>query len=81
MTEWLVRLKGHEFDLGELSDHFASAKCNVKKDDDGVIKSFRNIPRVLVITPAELEVAAIVWARSLLVSESALEEVQKRGAA
>jgi len=35
MTEWLVRLKGHEFDLGELSDHFASAKCNVKKDDDG----------------------------------------------
>ncbi len=34
MTEWLVRLKGHEFDLEELSDHFASAKCNVKKDDD-----------------------------------------------
>jgi hypothetical protein len=36
---------------------------------------------VLVITPAELEVAAIVWARSLLVSEGALEDVQKRGAA
>jgi hypothetical protein len=34
-----------------------------------------------VITPAELEVTAIVWARSLLLSESALEEVQKRGAA
>jgi large subunit ribosomal protein L4 len=53
----------------------------VQEDDDGVIKSFRNIPRVLVITPAELEVTAIVRARSLLVSESALEEVQRRGAA
>jgi large subunit ribosomal protein L4 len=53
----------------------------VREDDDQVIKSFRNLERVLVITPAELEVAAIVWARSLLVSEPALEEVQKRGAA
>jgi large subunit ribosomal protein L4 len=51
----------------------------VREDDDAVIKSFRNLERVLVITPAELEVAAVVWARSLLVSESALEEVQKRG--
>jgi large subunit ribosomal protein L4 len=53
----------------------------VQEDDDNVIKSFRNLERVLVITPAELEVAAIVWARSLLVTESALEDVQKRGAA
>jgi large subunit ribosomal protein L4 len=53
----------------------------VQDDDDAVIKSFRNLERVLVITPAELEVAAIVWARSLLVSESALEEVQRKGAA
>jgi large subunit ribosomal protein L4 len=53
----------------------------VQEDDENVIKSFRNLDRVLVITPAELEVAAIVWARSLLVSESALEDVQKRGAA
>jgi large subunit ribosomal protein L4 len=50
-------------------------------DDDQIIKSFRNIERVLVITPAELEVTAIVWARSLLVTEPALDEVQKRGAA
>jgi large subunit ribosomal protein L4 len=53
----------------------------VQEGDDTVIKSFRNLERVLVITPAELEVAAIVWARSLLVTEPALEEVQKRGAA
>jgi len=53
----------------------------VREDDDHVIKSFRNLDRVLVITPPELEVAAIVWARSLLVSEGALDDVQKRGAA
>jgi ribosomal protein L4 len=51
----------------------------VQEDDEAVIKSFRNIDKVLVITPAELEVAAIVWARSLLVSEPALEDVQRRG--
>ncbi len=51
----------------------------VQEDDEAVIKSFRNIARVLVITPAELEVAAIVWARSLLVSEPALEDVQRKG--
>jgi large subunit ribosomal protein L4 len=51
----------------------------VREDDDQIIKSFRNLERVLVITPAELEVAAIVWARSLLVTEGALEDVQKRG--
>jgi large subunit ribosomal protein L4 len=53
----------------------------VQDDDEAVIKSFRNLERVSVITPAELEVAAIVWARSLLVTESALEEVQQKGVA
>jgi large subunit ribosomal protein L4 len=51
----------------------------VQEDEEGVIKSFRNLERVLVVTPAELEVAAIVWARSLLVTEAALEDVQRRG--
>jgi large subunit ribosomal protein L4 len=51
------------------------------EDDVGLIKSFRNIERVLVLTPGELDVASLVWARSLLVSQSALEAVQKRGAA
>jgi large subunit ribosomal protein L4 len=53
----------------------------VQEGEDAVIKSFRNLERVLLITPGELEVAAIVWARSLLVTEGALEEVQRRGAA
>lgn len=53
----------------------------VQEDEDNIIKSFRNLERVLVITPAELEVAAVVWARSLLVTEAALEDVKKRGAA
>jgi large subunit ribosomal protein L4 len=53
----------------------------VQEGQEAVIKSFRNLDRVLVITPDELEVAAILWARSLLVTEPALEDVQKRGAA
>jgi large subunit ribosomal protein L4 len=53
----------------------------VREDDEQIIKSFRNLERVVVVTPAELEVAAIVWARSLLVTEGALEDVQRRGAA
>jgi large subunit ribosomal protein L4 len=53
----------------------------VQEDEETVIKSFRNLQRVLLVTPADLEVAAIVWARSLLVSESALDAVQQRGAA
>ncbi len=51
------------------------------EDEDAVIKSFRNLERVLVTVPAELEVSEIVWARSLLVTEDALEAVQARGAA
>ncbi len=35
MTEWLVRLQGHAFDLEELSNHFTSADRNVNKDEDG----------------------------------------------
>src|SRR5881394_1642578 len=45
---------------------------------DTLIKSFRNLPRVLVTVPAELEVAHVVWARSLVVTEAALPLVQGR---
>jgi ribosomal protein L4 len=38
-------------------------------------KSFRNLDRVLVVEPSELEVGALVWARSLLTSEAALARV------
>lgn len=42
------------------------------------VKSFRNLERVAVVAPSELEVGAVVWARSLLVSEAALGELEKR---
>jgi large subunit ribosomal protein L4 len=41
-------------------------------------KSFRNLPRVVVVAPSELEVGAVVWARSLVVSEGALPTVETR---
>jgi large subunit ribosomal protein L4 len=50
------------------------------EDEDVLIKSFRNLPRVHVTVASELEVATIVWARSLLISEAALPLVQRRAA-
>ena len=47
-------------------------------DEVALIKSFRNLERVAVTVPAELEVQQVVWAGSLLVSEGALEHVQGR---
>jgi large subunit ribosomal protein L4 len=41
-------------------------------EEQALIRSFRNLDRVAVVTPGELEVGAVVWARSLLVSEDAL---------
>jgi large subunit ribosomal protein L4 len=45
--------------------------------EDLLVKSFRNLDRVLVIEPSELEVGAVVWARSLLTTQSALERIQE----
>jgi large subunit ribosomal protein L4 len=50
------------------------------EDEETVIKSFRNLERVLVTVPGELEVAGVVWARSLLVTEAALPLVEGRAA-
>jgi large subunit ribosomal protein L4 len=50
----------------------------VTEDEEILVKSFRNLERVLVTTPAELEVAGVVWARSLLISEDALPLVLGR---
>jgi large subunit ribosomal protein L4 len=50
-------------------------------EEETLIKSFRNLERVLVIAPAEVEVAALVWARSLLVTESAREQLEQRSSA
>jgi large subunit ribosomal protein L4 len=50
----------------------------VREEDEQIVKSFRNLDRVLLVTPSELEVAALVWARSLLVSQDALDDIQRR---
>jgi ribosomal protein L4 len=50
----------------------------VTEDEETVAKSFRNLDRVLVTVPSELEVAHVVWARSLVVSQAALDAVQGR---
>src|SRR5262249_49091596 len=47
-------------------------------EEQNVSKSFRNLDRAVVVTPAELEVAALVWARSVLVTQDALEAVKGR---
>ena len=47
-------------------------------EDEGLVKSFRNLDRVVITAPSDLEVRQVVWARSLLISESALEDVQGR---
>jgi large subunit ribosomal protein L4 len=53
----------------------------VTEDEEVLVKSFRNLEKVLVTTPSELEVAALLWARSLLVSEAALPLVLARAGA
>ena len=50
----------------------------VGEDEAALAKSFRNIDRVAVTVPSELEVTQVVWARSLLVSQAALGAVQGR---
>ena len=50
----------------------------VTKDEQNVVRSFRNIDKVVVTTPGELEVAALVWARSVLVTEDALDLVKAK---
>jgi len=47
-------------------------------EDEALIKSFRNLDRVEVTVPGELEVRHVVRAASLLISEPALEQVQGR---
>jgi large subunit ribosomal protein L4 len=44
-------------------------------DEEVLVKSFRNLAKALVLEPSELEVGAIVWARSVLATEGALERV------
>jgi large subunit ribosomal protein L4 len=48
------------------------------EDEVGLAKSFRNLQRVAVVQPSELEIGAVVWARSLLVTEAALPVIEGR---
>src|SRR6266540_2703054 len=50
----------------------------VTNDEQNVARSFRNLDRVVVVKPGELEVAALVWARSVLVTEDALDLVKAK---
>jgi large subunit ribosomal protein L4 len=51
------------------------------EEEENVVKSFRNLPKVLVTVPSELEVSTVVWGRSLLITEAALPLVQGRAGA
>jgi large subunit ribosomal protein L4 len=53
----------------------------VTDEEELLAKSFRNLDRVLVTAPSELEVAALVWAKSVVVSEAALPLVLGRAGA
>jgi len=50
----------------------------VNEDEELLVKSFRNLEKVVVTVPAELEVASLVWARSVLISEAAMPLVLGR---
>jgi large subunit ribosomal protein L4 len=53
----------------------------VNEDEELLVKSFRNLEKVLVTVPAELEVASLLWARSVLISEAAMPLVLRRAGA
>jgi ribosomal protein L4 len=44
----------------------------VQRGEDALVRSFRNLERTHVVETGELEVADLVWARSLIVSKAAL---------
>lgn len=48
-----------------------------ERDEDAVVKSFRNLDRTLVVDPSELSVGSLVWARSLILTERALARIQE----
>jgi large subunit ribosomal protein L4 len=67
----------------ELLEGFAERPTLVvaTEDEEVLVKSFRNLEKVLVTVPAELDVVSVVWARTLVVSEAALPLVLARAGA
>jgi large subunit ribosomal protein L4 len=53
----------------------------LNEDEELLVKSFRNLEKVLVTVPSELEVASLLWARSVLISEAAMPLVLGRAGA
>jgi len=49
-----------------------------QEGQEAITKSFRNLGDVQVVTPSEVEISALVWARSLLVTQASLELLQGR---
>ncbi len=47
-------------------------------EEEAFAKSFRNLAGSIVLEPGELEVGALVWARSVLVTQAALQTVEGR---
>jgi large subunit ribosomal protein L4 len=47
-------------------------------EQENVIKSFRNLVGVYLVSSAETEVAELVWAKSVLTTESALQQLEGR---
>jgi large subunit ribosomal protein L4 len=87
VNDTLAVLDGSSFDApstrqakGVLDDWGKAAPVLVvaRADEESVVKSFRNLERVLVTVPEELEVAAIVWARAVVVTQAALPQVEQR---
>jgi large subunit ribosomal protein L4 len=48
------------------------------EEEAAIGKSFRNLEKVIVTVPSQLEVSELVWANAVLVSEAALPLVQGR---
>jgi large subunit ribosomal protein L4 len=46
--------------------------------ETNLVKSFRNLEKVAIVEPGELDVGAVVWARSLLLTETALDTLTGR---
>ncbi len=51
------------------------------EDELALVKSFRNLPRVLVTVAGDLEVASVVWANAVILTEAALPLVESRAGA
>jgi len=64
--------------LGTWGNEFPLVVVVAGDEEQNVSKSFRNLERAVVVTPGELEVSALIWARSVLVTQDALEAVQGR---